>query len=108
MTDRGSSALQQSEHSITIGPSSMIWDDTEKSLVISINEISSLPLVSHLKGTIVVKPKSITDVELPLTSDGTHIWRPFAQTAEIEVDLNTSGWKWYGHGYFDANFAKLS
>ena len=108
MTDRGSSALQQSEHSITIGPSSMIWDDTEKSLVISINEISSLPLVSQLKGTIVVKPKSITDVELPLTSDGTHIWRPFAPTAEIEVDLNTSGWKWYGHGYFDANFAKLS
>jgi len=104
MTDRGSSALQQSEHSITIGPSSMIWDDTEKSLVISINEISSLPLVSQLKGTIVVKPKSITDVELPLTSDGTHIWRPFAPTAEIEVDLNTSGWKWSGHGYFDANF----
>ena len=98
MTDRGSSALQQSEHSITIGPSSMIWDDTEKSLVISINEISSLPLVSQLKGTIVVKPKSITDVELPLTSDGTHIWVPFARTSGIAVVVSTAGWKWSGQG----------
>ena len=93
MTDRGSSALQQSKYSLTVGPSSMIWDEVEKSLVISINEISSLPFVSRVKGTIIVKPKSVTDVELPLTSSGTHIWRPFAPTAEIEVDLNVSGWK---------------
>ena len=93
MTDRGSSALQQSKSSLTVGPSSMIWDEVEKSLVISINEISSLPFVSRVKGTIIVKPKSVTDVELPLTSSGTHIWRPFAPTAEIEVDLNMSGWK---------------
>ena len=104
MTDRGSSALQQSKYSLTVGPSSMIWDEVEKSLVISINEVSSLPFVSRVKGTIIVKPKSVTDVELPLTSSGTHIWRPFAPTAEIEVDLNMSGWKWSGHGYFDANF----
>ena len=88
MTDRGSSALQQSKHSLTVGPSSMIWDEAEQSLIISINEVSSLPIISHVKGTIIVKPKSVTDVELPLTSKGTHIWRPFAPTAEIEVDLN--------------------
>ena len=39
MTDRGSSALQQSKYSLTVGPSSMIWDEVEKSLVISINEV---------------------------------------------------------------------
>ena len=104
MTDRGSSALQQSKHSLTVGPSSMIWDEAEQSLIISVNEVSSLPIISPVKGTIIVKPKSITDVELPLTSTGTHIWRPFAPTAEIEVDLNKDGWKWSGHGYFDANF----
>jgi carotenoid 1,2-hydratase len=42
-------------------------------------------------------------VELPLHPDGTHVWRPFAPTADIEVDLNR-GWQWTGHGYFDANF----
>ena len=103
MTDRGSSALQQSKHSLTVGPSSMIWDEVEQSLIISINEVSSLPIISHVKGTIIVKPKSVTDVELPLTSTGTHIWRPFAPTAEIEVDLNKDGWKWSGHGNFEAN-----
>ena len=34
----------------------------------------------------------------------THVWRPFAPTAEIEVDLDRPGWRWRGHGYFDANF----
>ena len=82
----------------------MIWDEAEQSLIISVNEVSGLPIISPVKGTIIVKPKSITDVELPLTSTGTHIWRPFAPTAEIEVDLNKDGWKWSGHGYFDANF----
>jgi len=35
--------------------------------------------------------------------DGGHVWRPFAPTAAIEVDLNR-GWQWTGHGYIDANF----
>ena len=49
MTDRGSSALQQSKHSLTVGPSSMIWDEAEQSLIISINEVSSLPIISHVR-----------------------------------------------------------
>jgi carotenoid 1,2-hydratase len=51
-----------------------------------------------------LRPKSITNVELPLTPAGTHIWRPFAPTADIDVDLEAKGWHWSGHGYFDANF----
>ena len=46
MTDRGSSALQQSKHSLTVGPSSMIWDEAEQSLIISVNEVSGLPIIS--------------------------------------------------------------
>jgi carotenoid 1,2-hydratase len=38
-----------------------------------------------------------------LTPSGSHIWRPFAPSAQIEVDL-TQGHRWSGHGYFDANF----
>ena len=104
MTDRGQSALIQEAHKLTIGPSSLKWDSSKRELIVQINEVSSLPLISRLKGTIKLKPSGLTNVELPLTKEGTHIWRPFAPTAEIEVDLNKPEWQWKGHGYFDANF----
>ncbi|MEO9827533.1 MAG: carotenoid 1,2-hydratase [Paracoccaceae bacterium] len=102
MTDRGTSALQQSEDTLQVGPSSMHW--TGKELVITINEVSSPPLINRIKGTITVTPAALTNVELPLTKDGTHIWRPFAPVSTINVDIDRPGWQWDGHGYFDANF----
>lgn len=102
MTDRGRAALRQSETTLTIGPSAMRWDDG--ALVIEIDEISSPPLVSRVRGTIRVTPSALTSVEMPLTSDGAHVWRPFAPTCDIRVDLEAAGWQWDGHGYFDANF----
>lgn len=101
MTDRGRGALQQSENTFTVGPSSLHWDgDT---LVIDVDEISN-PIIARVTGQIRVKPSGITGVELPLTPDGAHVWRPFAPTAEIEVNLKQKGWQWSGHGYFDSNF----
>ena len=105
MTDRGRSALRQSQDSFTVGPSSLHWNGRD--LTIDIDEISSLPLISRIKGQITVTPSALTDVELPLTDDGAHIWRPFAPTSRIKVDLNR-GWTWSGHGYFDANFGTRS
>ena len=102
MTDRGHSALRQSLSQLQVGPSSMQWDGDR--LIIDINEIGSPPLISRVKGQVTVTPSAVTDVELPLTNDGAHIWRPFAPTSQISVDLNGAGWKWDGHGYFDANF----
>ncbi len=67
------------------------------------DEMSSLPLVSRVRGRITVTPDAVTEVEAPLLPDGTHVWRPFAPSATIDVDLNR-GWQWSGHGYFDANF----
>lgn len=99
MTDRGRSALRQSSDTLTIGPSRMHWTGT--SLVIDIDEIGSLPLVTPVKGRIVLTPQAVTDVEVALHPN--HIWRPFAPVARIEVDL-TQGHRWHGHGYFDANF----
>ena len=80
----------------------MHW--TGDQLVIDINEISSLPLVSRVRGRITVTPEAITEVELPLTPDGAHIWRPFAPVSRINVALEAKGWQFDGHGYFDANF----
>ncbi|WP_366942116.1 carotenoid 1,2-hydratase [uncultured Litoreibacter sp.] len=106
MTDRGETALRQSSDILQVGPSSMKWTGSE--LVISINEMSSLPLISRVRGTIAVTPSAVTDLELPLTSDGAHVWRPFAPTSRIQVDLEANGWQFEGHGYFDANFGTRS
>jgi carotenoid 1,2-hydratase len=102
MTDRGESALRLSPEKLQVGPSSMRWENGK--LVIDIDEVSSLPLVSRVRGRITVTPEAVTRVELPLTPDGAHIWRPFAPSSRIEVDLEAPGWQWTGHGYFDANF----
>ena len=101
MTDRGRSALRQSRDARVVGPSQMRWD--AGSLVIDINEVSGLPLISRVQGQIRLTPSAITDVEAMLTPDASHIWRPFAPSARIDVDLS-QGNTWSGHGYFDANF----
>jgi len=102
MTDRGRSALRLSPDTLQVGPSSMHWTGSE--LVISIDEISGPPMISRVRGTIRVIPDALTGVELPLTPDGAHVWRPFAPSSTIVVDLESAGWSWSGHGYFDANF----
>ncbi|MFU8823745.1 carotenoid 1,2-hydratase [Yoonia sp.] len=102
MTDRGRTALRTSADTLQVGPSSMHWNGHE--LVININEISGLPIISRVQGQITITPHALTSVELPLTPDGAHIWRPFAPSSDIKVDLAAKGWQWSGHGYFDANF----
>ncbi|MEM0988937.1 MAG: carotenoid 1,2-hydratase [Pseudomonadota bacterium] len=100
MTERGEGALSQSTTRFQVGPSSLEWRGGE--LIIDVDEISN-PIISRIKGQIRLKPAALTEVELPLTPQGSHVWRPFAPTAKIEVDLNR-GWQWNGHGYLDANF----
>ncbi|WP_375552831.1 carotenoid 1,2-hydratase [Rhodophyticola porphyridii] len=101
MTDRGQEALKLSDDRLQIGPSAMQWDGEK--LIVEINEIST-PHAQRISGTVTVRPSALTTVELPLTEDGAHVWRPFAPKAEIDVALNRPGWTWSGHGYFDANF----
>jgi len=72
-------------------------------LIIEVNERAT-PHAQTIAGTVTIEPSGLTNVELPLTQSGTHVWRPFAPTARIKVDLARPGWQWEGHGYFDANF----
>jgi len=102
MTDRGRDALNAQADRLQLGPSSIRWTGNE--LIVEVNEIASLPLVSRVRGTITLTPEAISTVELPLTTDGAHVWRPFAPRARIKVALEAKGWQWSGHGYFDANF----
>jgi len=102
MTDRGRTALRQSRDCLTVGPSSMRWE--EGRLIIDIDEVSGPPVISRIKGRVTLTPEAVTCVELPLKSDGSHVWRPFAPSGGIEVAMEAPGWQWSGHGYFDANF----
>lgn len=102
MTDRGRAALRQTPDQLTVGPSSMRWQDDK--LIIEVDEVSGPPVISRVRGTITVSPRAITSVELALTPDGAHVWRPFAPVSDIDVQLEAPGWQWSGHGYFDANF----
>lgn len=102
MTDRGQSALRQTPSRLQVGPSMMRWDND--TLIIDIDEVSSPPLINRIRGQIRVTPSAITDVELALTDDGAHIWRPFGPKSHIDVDIDRPGWQWQGEGYFDANF----
>ena len=72
--------------------------------MIEVDEIAGPPVISRVRGTITLIPEALTAVELPLTPDGAHVWRPFAPRARIEVRLEKAGWSWDGHGYMDANF----
>ena len=101
MTDRGAAALRTTRNTFQVGPSQIRWDG--RSLIIDIDEISSLPLISRMRGQIKVTPSALTTVELPLAADGTHVWRPFGPISKIEVDMGP-GQEWTGKGYFDANF----
>jgi carotenoid 1,2-hydratase len=101
MTDRGEAALRLSADTLRIGPSSMHWDGMR--LIVDIDE-ATLPHPGRLQGCVTLTPAAFTSVELPLTPDGAHVWRPFAPVAEVSVDLNQPGWRWQGHGYLDANF----
>jgi len=101
MTDRGRSALRQSRDRLQIGPSSVTW--TGQELVIEVNEWGALPMVTPVRGRVVLTPRVMTATEVWLTPDGSHLWRPFAPMADIEVSLS-QGHRWRGHGYFDANF----
>jgi carotenoid 1,2-hydratase len=101
MTDRGRGALGLSDDTLRIGPSAMHWDGDR--LTVEIDE-ATWPHPGRLRGRVTLTPEAVTGVELPLTPSGEHVWRPFAPVARIEVDLGRPGWRWQGHGYFDANF----
>ncbi|MEL7091897.1 MAG: carotenoid 1,2-hydratase [Pseudomonadota bacterium] len=102
MTDRGARALRQTASRLEVGPSKMCWQGDH--LLIEINEVSSWPLITRMRGQIRIVPTGLAQVELPLTPDDSHIWRPFAPRARIEVEIDRPGWQWTGEGYFDANF----
>lgn len=101
MTDRGAGALRASRDALEVGPSRMDWDGN--ALTITIDE-RSVPHLDRVRGVVRVHPAAIAGQAVALHPDGSHVWRPYAPVAAIEVDFDRPGWRWQGSGYFDANF----
>ncbi|MEL6979160.1 MAG: carotenoid 1,2-hydratase [Pseudomonadota bacterium] len=101
MTERGTEALSATPDRLQVGPSAMVWE--RDGLTVEVDETTT-PHLGRMKGRIRFEPDALTEIEATLHPKGSHIWRPFAPSGRIEVDLGERGGRWRGHGYLDANF----
>lgn len=101
MTERPRSVVTRTRDNFVIGPSALSWDGD--GLTIAIDE-SSFPLPGRIRGTVRLRPESITDRAFALDSDREHQWWPIAPRARIEVEMSQPDCRWKGTGYLDENF----
>jgi carotenoid 1,2-hydratase len=100
MTERGRKAVSRDASFFKVGPSSLRWGNG--SLIADINEIT-VPLPSHLSGTIILTPLVETSHEVSLDARGGHTWRPLAPRARVQLNFKSPNLSWAGDGYFDTN-----
>jgi carotenoid 1,2-hydratase len=101
MTERGRGALTRDPVTLAIGPSAMEWDGT--ALTIRIDEVTA-PIPSRLRGLVRLYPDAMMGTGYPLDPTGSHVWRPIATRAAVEVMLDRPSLNWRGEGYFDSNY----
>jgi carotenoid 1,2-hydratase len=101
LTERTRADLRRDETTLTIGPSSVVWDSA--TLTIAIDEIT-VPWPTRLKGTVRVTPATLIEQTFALDADGAHRWHPIAPCGRVEVDMVEPGLRWSGNAYVDCNF----
>jgi carotenoid 1,2-hydratase len=101
MTERPQGQLARSQRWISIGPSSMRWEND--ALVIDIDEYA-FPIPGRVRGRIEVYPRHICDREFALDAKRRHLWRPISPCAEISVSMASPEISWQGSGYVDENY----
>ncbi len=101
MTERGTRSVTRSATALSVGPSAMYWDG--QGITVDLDEVA-VPHLSRIRGKVRLIPSAMTDRELALSTDGAHVWRPFAPFARIEVRLTQPALDWTGEGYLDGNF----
>jgi carotenoid 1,2-hydratase len=100
MTERGAGCLDRGPGWLSVGPSSMRWVNDH--LEIRVRERSA-PLGLPLAGTILVRPRRLSEHAFALDQAGRHLWQPIAPCAEIELRFSQPRLAWSGSGYFDTN-----
>lgn len=100
MTERGRNGLKRTLSSLSVGPSSMAWDNNV--LTIEIEE-TTVPIPSSLRGVVRVYPKALARQRFALDEAGDHRWEPIAPCAHVEVRMSQPTMRWHGEGYVDSN-----
>lgn len=100
MTERGAAAVDRTETTVRIGPSSMRWEDGR--CVVDLNEIA-FPFIRPLRGRVIIEPKALNGADFALDDAGKHRWWPIAPCARIQVEMDRPNLNWEGSGYFDSN-----
>jgi carotenoid 1,2-hydratase len=100
MTERRARDLSTSSATLTIGPSSMVYDG--QSLTVNLDERSA-PFRRAIRGKVVIDMPELTKRCYALHSGSEHRWWPIAPTARVKVSLSAPNLNWEGGGYVDSN-----
>ena len=100
MTERAQNAIQRTEHTFTIGPSHLHWEND----VLTIKIKERVPLLGNkVEGTIKVYPDQLFNHVVALDDQGKHRWGPISPSARVEVSFAKPNLHWKGSAYFDSN-----
>lgn len=100
MTERGISSLHVESNLLAVGPSALRWDGS--GLRIDFDEVT-MPVPRRIRGTVRLFPAAVGNTTFTLNADGSHVWRPIAPVARVEVRCDSPALEWDGAGYFDHN-----
>lgn len=100
MTERGAASVDVDRYALQIGPSRLDWNGD--GLTISMDEITT-PFRQRVCGEVRLVPRSMCDRTFSLHPQSSHLWRPVAPRADVEVQLRHPKLAWRGTGYLDCN-----
>ena len=101
MTERGASALTQTETCLTLGPSALTVTKSG-ALLITIDERAA-PIPRRLRGQIRLTPAARFDRPYPLDPNHRHFWTPLAPCARLDLEFTDPDLTWQGNAYLDSN-----
>ncbi|MDF1747750.1 MAG: carotenoid 1,2-hydratase [Alphaproteobacteria bacterium] len=100
MTERGAGDVNRKPNHLTIGPSSLRWENG--TAIVELKEIA-VPVPRPIRGRVTITPTTLNDQDFALDSKGRHRWWPIAPCARIRVEMDTPALIWEGSGYMDSN-----
>ncbi len=100
MTERDAGALARTRESLSIGPSSLTWENGV--LTITVDEVA-VPWPRRVRGKIVLHAGPQPNRGFALDAAGRHRWQPIAPFARVEASFSAPDIAWSGHGYCDTN-----
>jgi len=104
MTERREAAVWRTVDYLSIGPSSLAWEDGV--LTVEIRERGA-PLPRPVVGRVRLSPRIANGEVFLLDRGGRHGWQPIAPSARVEVAFEQPRGDWQGEGYCDSNFGSV-